>query len=224
MYTYYSMCPTIILNDPGPTTVFKMRLGEMGVTKFLSEIDAENHHFKSVALKQTLENADKQFVNSEISQTEHEKLIGDWCDTVEQFADEYNPDRVPFDIRDSYNECNRKIKRQGITWPEVVEIEMGDDFDMSDDGTVFTYTGDFDMSGNGTIITYTNIDSLNHGGPVKKKVRASWTFGVPDHGGSNQHEASKKNDQALWQFGGPNQCEESKRVQALWTYGGPDRR
>jgi hypothetical protein len=52
------------------------------------------------------------------------------------------------------------------------------------------------------------------------KRRSRTYFGGPD-----QSELSKRVQaemQALWMFGGPSQCDESKRVQALWMFGGPD--
>ena len=33
------------------------------------------------------------------------KLIGVWCAKVESFAEEWSHERVPFDIRDAYNDC-----------------------------------------------------------------------------------------------------------------------
>jgi hypothetical protein len=52
---------------------------------------------------------------------------------VNEFIDKWSPYRVPFDIRDEYDNRNEDLGRQAQQvriWPEKVEVEAGVDFDV----------------------------------------------------------------------------------------------
>jgi hypothetical protein len=98
----------------GGLTMVTMQQGQMGVAKFNTIDDSFKHHDNCHALKRNIAGMSDKFESGQISTAGYHKLIGVWCDDVESFADEWSSERVPFDIRDTYNNCVEAIGRRGI--------------------------------------------------------------------------------------------------------------
>jgi hypothetical protein len=109
-----------------------MHQGEMGVPKFETTEASFKHRDDSHALKRKIAGMNEKFKSGKIFKSKYDQLVGVWCANVESFADEWSNERVPFDIRDAYNNCVEAIGRRGIlTWPDSVPIQIGVDFTMS---------------------------------------------------------------------------------------------
>jgi hypothetical protein len=137
--TYYALGNKNRFKEGGLTMV-TMQQGQMGVAKFDTMEDSFNHRDSSDALKRNIAGMTDKFKSGKIAKSEYHKLIGIWCASVETFADEWSPERVPFNIREAYNDCVDAIKRCGITtWPDLEPIQVDVDFVLSR-LPVMTYT------------------------------------------------------------------------------------
>jgi hypothetical protein len=124
----------------GGLTMVTMQQNQMGVAKLNTMDDSFKHRDSCHALKRNITGMNDKFESGKISKSGHHKLIGVWCAEVESFADEWSSERVPFDIREAYNNCVEATGRRGITtWPELVPIKTGVDFVLSGP-PVMTYT------------------------------------------------------------------------------------
>jgi hypothetical protein len=129
--TYYALGNKSQFREGG-LTIVTMQHGQMGVAKFDTMEDSFKHRDSSHALKKNIACMNYKYKSQEIGKSEYHHLIGIWCANVKTFADEWSHDRVPFDIRDAYNDCIEAIGRSGITtWPDLVRIQIGVDFVLS---------------------------------------------------------------------------------------------
>lgn len=138
--TYYALGNKNRFKEGGLTMV-TMLPGQMGVTKFDTMEDSFKYRDSSHVLKTNIAGMTDMFESHKIVQSEYHKLVGIWCGSVELFAEEWSLERVPFDIRDAYNDCVDSIKRSGgiSTWPDSEPIQIGVDFVMAP-LPVMTYT------------------------------------------------------------------------------------
>jgi hypothetical protein len=136
---YYALGNKKRFNEGGLTLV-TMHQGEMGVAQFETMEASIKHRDDSHALKRNIAGMNEKFESGKIRKSQYHQLVAVWCSNVESFADEWSNERVPFDIRDAYNDCVEAIGRRGIlTWPDSVPIQIGVDFVMSG-RHVTTYT------------------------------------------------------------------------------------
>ena len=137
--TYYALGNKNRFKEGGLTMV-TMHQGQMGVAKFETMQASFKHRDDSHALKRSIAGMNEKLESGKILKSKYNQLVSVWRANVESFADEWSNERVPFDIRDAYNDCVEAIGHRGIlTWPDSVPIQIGVDFVMSG-RHVTTYT------------------------------------------------------------------------------------
>jgi hypothetical protein len=106
---------------------------EIGVFMFDGVDDTQLHHEEYTMLTEWIHEASLSFYNSHINEDVYDDLNLIWVLMVNEFIDKWRPYRVPFDIRDEYDNRNEDLGRQAQQvriWPEKVEVEAGVDFDV----------------------------------------------------------------------------------------------
>ena len=133
---YYKMAgPEVVL--PAPAHLVEiMTMGhceEIGVFVFDRIDDAKLHLEEYRYLTGWIYEADLSFDNSDIHEDTYDDLNLMWVLMVNEFTDKWGQYRVPFDIRDWYDNRNEDLggqAQQVRIWPEKVEVDAGIDFDL----------------------------------------------------------------------------------------------
>ena len=125
--SYYSLGNKNDLKHDGCLTMVTMNLGEMGLMMFKSTKDSFRHKDNCIALKREIAAFNKGFEDGNVGKDEYCKNVAKWCSHVLDFATEWGPHRVPFDIRDGYNDCMSNIGgTRTIIWPNKIPIPMSE--------------------------------------------------------------------------------------------------
>jgi hypothetical protein len=116
--------------EDGNLTAFPMCPGEMGVAHFESQIESNIHRRHCTKLKCDISFYNTMLQSHYINDLEYNRRVAKWCFSVEKFAAEWSPYRVPFDIRNLYTECNLAMGGPAriVFWPGAVPIQLGVDF------------------------------------------------------------------------------------------------
>ena len=124
--SYYSLGNKNDLKHDGLTMV-TMNHGEMGLMMFKSPIDSFRYNDNCIAVKREIAAFNKGFEDGNVGKDEYCKNVAKWCSHVVRFATEWGPHRVPFDIRDGYNDCMSNIGgTRTIIWPDKIPIQMSE--------------------------------------------------------------------------------------------------
>ena len=127
---YYKMASPEVPMNPQYTIITMRTAREIGVVMFEGEDDPESHRVDGVGLKQGIADANHRLAVGNIDEERYDELLKIWVQLIEEYSDKWSPYRVPFDIRDVYNQCNESIGRQARIWPEKIEIKVGVDFEL----------------------------------------------------------------------------------------------
>ncbi|OEU20344.1 hypothetical protein FRACYDRAFT_236418 [Fragilariopsis cylindrus CCMP1102] len=140
--SYYSLDQSTI-NDlkSGGLTMVTMQQGEMGIMMFTSPNESFRYNDNCITLKREIAALNKEFEDGNVGKKVYYKNVAKWCSNVLHFANEWSPHRVPFDIRDGYDDCMNTIGcTSTMTWPDKVQIPMSELPDEARNEIVASYT------------------------------------------------------------------------------------
>lgn len=139
--SYYALSNMNDLMKQAGFTMVMMNHGEIGFMTFNSRKESIQHNDSCFTLKRDIAAFNKGFEVGNVRKNEYYENVAKWCSNVEQFANKWSPNRVPFDIRDAYNDCITNIGRTRIiTWPNKVPIPSSELSDETKNQIICSYS------------------------------------------------------------------------------------